>query len=270
MDNAKTSLHKNDSQQAKIKNKMQRTNVLTIGLNYARSPYELGGCVNDAKGYAQRFKQRGAEIADRWGDTYTPDELLQDLQQLKERATSTTRTVICFSGHGTEFPDFTKESGMGQGICLWDGKQIHIVDDTDFSAAVRQIPGSVFVILDSCYSGGMDRMVAKPQQAGMKKRCIEFDADTMKLYQPAPEKRASFFPALPGNKTYWLFASKADEVSWDTGTNGLFSMHLFGTLDNSASREVGKVMERVAMKCSPDQTPNWIINGRGTSKRYIP
>lgn len=249
---------------------MPRTNALTIGLNYPRSPYELGGCVNDAKGYALRFKQRGAQVAGRWQDTYTPGELFDDIEYLKERATSNSRTVICSSSHGIEFPDFTKESGMGQGICLWDGRNIHVVDDSDFSQAVRQIPGSVFVILDSCYSGGMDRMVAKPQQPGMKKRCIPFDPDTMKIYQPAPEKRQSLFPALPGNKTYWLFASKANEVSWDTGKNGLFSLHLFGTLDNSASREIGKVMERVAMKCSPDQTPNFVINGRGTAKRYIP
>lgn len=226
--------------------------------------------MNDAKGYALRFKQRGAQMAGRWQDTYTPDELFDDLQYLKERATSTTCTVVTFSGHGTEFPDFTKEGGMGQGICLFDGHRIQVVDDTEFSAAVRQIPGSVFVILDSCYSGGMERMVQKPQFQEMKRRCVQWDASTMKIYQPSIEKRTALFSAIKSNKTYWMFASKADEVSWDTGENGLFSLHFFGTLDNSASREIGTVMERVMLKCMPDQTPNWKINGRGTAKRYIP
>lgn len=243
---------------------------LNIGINYRNSPYELGGCVNDAKGNAQRFKKAGAEIMDRWGETYTAERLFADLEYLAERATATTRTIITYSGHGTEFPDFTKPSGMGQGICLWDGRNIEVVDDTYFSDAIRRIPGSVFDILDSCYAGGMDRNAAKP---GWSKRCVEYDPDVMRFWMPSPESRLSIVEPVAyerfSNKTYWMFACQEDEVSWDTGEFGWFSLNFFAAYDNSRTRPIQKVMGKTIMACKPDQTPRHECDG-GTSLRYIP
>lgn len=238
---------------------------LNIGINYRNSPYELGGCVNDAKGYAQRFKKSGAQIMDRWGDTYTPERLFADIQYLAERATATTRTIVTYSGHGTEFPDFTKSSGMGQGICLWDGRNIHVVDDDYFSDAIRRIPGSVFVILDSCYAGGMDRNATKP---GMRKRCIEYAPDAMRFWMPEPESRLSILEPV-SNKVYWMFACQEDEISWDTGEMGWFSLNFFNAYDNSKTRPVQKVMGKTSFACKPDQTPRHKCDG-GTSLKYIP
>lgn len=261
-------LPKNDSETAQSHKKEYFCDMiqsLNIGINYRNSSYELGGCVNDAKGYAQRLKKSGAEIADRWGETYTAERLFADLEYLAGRATATTRTIVTYSGHGTEFPDFTKPSGMGQGICLWDGRNIEVVDDIYFSDAIRRIPGSVFVILDSCYAGGMDRNALRP---GMKRRCVEYNADTMRFWMPEPESRLPVLEPV-SNKIYWMFACQENEVSWDTGEFGWFSLNFFAAYDNSRTRPIQKIMGKTAFACKPDQTPRHKCDG-GTSLKYIP
>ena len=243
------------------------TQSLIIGLNYENSPYELGGCANDALNYEKRIGRLNGTGNLYAGGICTANTFYREMQSLAANAAKyrMPKTIITFSGHGTQYAHGDEGDGMQEALCFWNGHNIELVPDDVFRAYVRNIPGSVFVVLDSCFSGGMDRDVQNPNAAEWRRKFVQYD-ETMDVVLPTGFARTP--KASTQNKTYWLFACKESEVSWDTGTAGWFTLNFCQVYDAMANRPIAKVMGRTASLCKPDQTPVYNIEG-GTSLKHI-
>lgn len=241
---------------------------LIIGLNYERSPYELGGCKNDAINYQSRIERLDGNLSRYAGGICPADTFYRAMQHFASNAAKykNPKTIITFSGHGTQYAYGDEPDGQQEALCFWNGSRIELVPDDVFRQQVKAIPGSVFVVLDSCYSGGMDRNAPAPKADGWKKKYVEYD-ESMEVVLPTNFARMPKVAAP--NKTYWMFASKESEVSWDTGTDGWFTLNFLKTYDAMANRPIAKVMGRTAALCRPDQTTNFKTDGRCLPTRHI-
>lgn len=231
--------------------------AICIGLNYPGSAYQLGGCVNDAVQLANEIQNKGGKprlIKDLLGAS----DFLRVLEEYKAVQKKADTLYITYSGHGTQYPG---PEGINEGLCFWNGRSIEVLSDEDFNRAIKEIPGTVVVIFDSCFSGGMER--AALQATPYKRRCINFNPDTMQVYKPIMP-RATAAP----NKRVNMFACSEQEVSWDTGVNGLFTLNLLNVYD-AGSRTVGKIMQRTYNACKPNQHPTWSYSNTTGNKRIF-
>ena len=242
---------------------------LNIGLNYAGTNFKLGGCENDAFEMRKRMRDAapGYSVDQFWMETgnYSAADLFRHLEHFRATNTRTDTVYITFSGHGTELPAI-KPGQMDQGICLFHKGGIEVVRDADFAAALEQIPGTVVVILDSCFSGGMSRETAQP---GMSRKFLPFDPASMTVHErPAAERnsRPTWF-----NKTYFLFACGEKEVSYDLGTIGFFTQQFCRAYDAApaAKRTISNLTRITAKTCRPYQSPMYdCLLGSGAKRIF--
>ena len=240
--------------------------ALVIGLNYTGEDYALPDCEIDADVMAAMLKNAGAEVAVTKGEC-SPEWLISHLVNVSATQHKNGDTLyFYFSGHGMMTYDRTEADYTGEAICLYEKHRgIAALRDDDLRAALDTIPGSKVIILDSCYSGGMER-TAMIGRAGYRKKALTFDEDTMRVYK-APKTLKSD-PKLPG-KTYFLFASSEDEFSYSTGDGGLFTKALkFGRTQNDL-KTVSKLMKFAGVFCAGSQTPISKIFGGNSSKRIL-
>ena len=234
--------------------------AICIGLNYVGSPYQLGGCVRDAETLAVRIQDKGANV-NLVRDTITVNEFYEWLDSMRGVMKKADTLYVTYSGHGTQYYE---NGAMHEGLCMWNGKEIEVLPDADLNAALNKIPGTVILILDSCFSGGMARAVSAPTTK--QERFVPFDAATMKVIKvQAPRAMV----ASVSNKRVNLFACKDSEVSWDLGpAGGLFTTSFLKGYD-SGSRTVGKLMTKAYNLCKPDQHPTWSYHGTTGNKRLF-
>ena len=242
---------------------------LNIGLNYAGTNFKLGGCENDAFEMRKRMRDAapGYSVDQFWMETgnYSAADLFRHLEHFRATNTRTDTVYITFSGHGTELPAI-KPGQMDQGICLFHKGGIEVVRDADFAAALEQIPGTVVVILDSCFSGGMSRETAQP---GMSRKFLPFDPASMTVHERPAAERSSRPPR--DNKTYFLFACGEKEVSYDLGHIGFFTQALCAYYDRlpPKSRTITTLMTVARKTCQPYQSPMYDCNGGSGAKRIF-
>lgn len=239
--------------------------ALCIGLNYAGSPYELPDCHLDANNIQWRAALQQYDWV-KYTDTCSADEFLAELVRLREASTKTGKTLIMYSGHGTQW--FSPRSGepdlQEEGLCLWNGSDIEVFPDDDFRNLINKIKGTVFVFLDCCFSGGMERD-ASP--AARQRKFVPFD-DSWRIVRTKPSlSRAA---AASGNKVYFMFASQESEVSWSTGQGGLFTNAFCEQYDKfKYQRTVKNVVGAAAKVCLPDQRPFCrCLNGAANKKVF--
>lgn len=232
--------------------------ALCIGINYNNSPYQLGGCIRDAEMMSVRIQNAGANVR-LVREITSPENVLAILKEYEAIQKKNDTLYISYSGHGTEFYELGE---IHQAICLWDGHEITLLTDEDLNDAIKRIPGTVIVVFDSCFSGGMEREVSAPTTR--ERRCIPFSED-MKVFAP---KTARDLTKAPVQKRINMFACKADEVSWDTGVNGLFTASLLSAYDHG-TKTAGKLMQKAYNACKPDQHPTWgYVNTSGNKRLF--
>ena len=239
--------------------------ALCIGLNYTGQPFELGGCENDARDLQARMKAAGIN-ADIATGIYSAEHLFAKLNTYRTIQKKADTLYISFSGHGTQIPG-GEADGNAEGICLWNGKKIQVVRDTDLNTALAIIPGSVVMVLDSCFSGGMDRNVVPP---GMRKRFIPFSED-MELVATSPITGAARDALVPKDKLYYLQACGEDEVSYDPGENGLFTSVLCTAYDRAtpAKRTIKGLIQTAQHAANGWQNPQYRIYGGSAGKKLF-
>ena len=73
------------------------------------------------------------------------------------------------------------------------------------------------------------------------------------------------------NKSYYLLACAESEVSWSTGTGGLFTKSFCQVYDKATAkaRTISKIMKSAKSLCIPDQTPKYEIYGGASTKRIL-
>lgn len=233
--------------------------AICIGLNYKGTSAELGGCENDCRGFSERLKIAGYVV-----DTITKEVSAQSLTE-RLRALQNSKPedvfVLTYSGHGTQIYSREEVDNYNEALVLYTKATgfDYLLDDT-LRNLLEAIPCTVIYILDSCYSGGMERMVQVPIE-GATKKTFTAPVHLEDLDVPVPQKKVK-------NKLYGLFASAENEVSWDLGTNGLFSASFFKTYDSTIKplRSVSRVMRETKKKCVPDQNPRSFTSNGSLSK----
>jgi len=230
--------------------------ALCIGLNYPGTAYQLGGCVHDAELLAKAMQDAGANV-NLLRNVCSAEDFLRAVETYKSIQKKSDTLYLSYSGHGTQWEE---NSQTHEGICLYNGTLIEVLSDADFNAALSHIPGTVIVLLDSCFSGGMERAVAFP---GHVRKYIAFDPKTMTIVKPRLSKAT-----VPQQKRINMFACAKAEVSWDLGSNGLFTAKLMEAYAAGA-RTVGKLMLKAYKGCVPDQHPVVTYAGTTGNKRIF-
>jgi uncharacterized caspase-like protein len=236
--------------------------AICIGLNYEGSDYELGGCVNDALANKKRLEEKGIKV-DLYTETIGANEFLDALYAMKAVQKSGDTLFITYSGHGTQF-DGPEHDG-NEGLCFWTGDEIEVLADFDLQKELSLFKGTVVLILDSCFSGGMARALKVDRKK--KAKCIQWNPLTMTKIEPRKHKGVVGAKAVT-NKRYNLFACSENEVSWDTGVSGLFTASFMKAYD-VGPRTIGKIMGKAWNDCSPDQHPTFHIVNGGATKRLF-
>lgn len=242
--------------------------ALCIGLNYTDSPYELPDCDMDAYEIAARAGREYRRVDVKKGP-FGARDFVEAVQYLQNTRSKSDTTLITFSGHGTQWaePINSEKDITREGLCLWNGKEIEVLPDDDFRHLLEAIPGTVIVLLDSCYSGGMDKMAGSPRLSGnWQKKFVPFN-DDFKIIHVEP----SLSRAVKGaNRMYFMFACGKNEVSWSTGDGGLFTKSFCSAYDRwRLQRTVKNVVNAAKKECVPDQTPRYEVIGGIANKKIF-
>lgn len=240
---------------------------LAVGLNYEKTHYALPDCHLDAQavataatdaGYsgAMVFKCSAIEFSDR-------------IEAIQKAAKPGDTTLISFSGHGTQWDGGNEKDEMEEGLCFWNGGGIEVIPDNDFRKLIDRIPGTVYVFLDSCFSGGMARRLrGRPKLSGQwSGRFIPFE-ESFAMFGVGNDLKSR---ALRFNRQYYLLACAEGEVSWSTGSGGLFTKTFvsnYGAMPRT-TRTIKAIMARTRSACTPDQTPTVEIFGGAASKKIF-
>jgi len=225
-----------------------------IGLNYTGSPYQLGGCENDAREMRTRIRSAvdSYDITQFYLSTGVcpANFFFKVLSSFAERMGRRDTLHLTFSGHGTQIPG-NEADGIQEALCFWDGKKIQVVRDSDLREVLQRIPGTVICIFDSCFAGGMHKL---PAFGKSRPKFVPFNPESMEVYN-APKARYAGPSAW--NRLYYLLACSENEVSWDTGKAGLFTQAFCKAYDAAEpkKRTMSAVMLEAANLCGYSQTP---------------
>jgi len=238
--------------------------AIVIGINYTGEPYALPDCEQDADTMAAILEKQGVETFVQKGEC-SPSWLLSHLTVTAAARQTTKDTLyIYFSGHGTQFPDPTEENNVGEALCLYSKKGgIILLKDNDLKAALDRIPGIKIVILDSCFSGGMNRETFQPTSFERKKY-LAFDPETMVMFESIAKRDVFRFAPQ-----YYLFACGEEQVSYSTGNGGAFTLSL-KRCAQLGYRTLSKILKTTKIVCAPyRQTPTAYVVGGSYSKKVI-
>lgn len=242
--------------------------AICIGLNYRNSDYALPDCDMDAREMETRAMAAWYNTH-RYGADFTVQAFVDVVQTLAKSGKKSDTTLITYSGHGTQWYEGSEADSMQEGLCFWDGERIQVLPDDDFRHLIESIPGTVFVFLDSCFSGGMARSLkGRVKMSGdWHGRMIPFEPG-FEVVRVEPDLRRAVIAA---NKSYYLLACEESEVSWSTGTGGLFTKSFCQVYDKATTknRTIRKVVQTARSLCVPDQSPKYEIYGGNASKRIL-
>ena len=206
---------------------MIRRKALCVGINRYRNfpDADLRGCVPDVKTMLKVM---------RYLDVMSVKVLVDENATKKAIVTELEKLVndnldwlgFSFSGHGTQYLRVDEPDGLGEALACHDLAQKvdewdmnTIITDRELRSLLDRANCVVEVWLDSCFSGGMNRVLrmSKPR------------------FMPMPAHRELSLPQLsdskmasgPGrNLVFWLAASEAQEAadSWfQDGPEGAFT-----------------------------------------------
>jgi hypothetical protein len=169
--------------------------ALVIGINAYDPRNALPSCVADADAFADLLgKAYGfTRIANLRDQQASHDAMATALTQLVNGATAGDQLVFYYSGHGYSFPKngVTIEALVPQDEVFFDCDQL-----AEITNAVP--PGVMTVVLDACYSGGMEKAFVHPD--GL------VEVHRIKSWQP-PDSQKGFLAAPRGGTRYKAFST---------------------------------------------------------------
>lgn len=230
----------------------------------------LNGCVPDARDLAIAFANDAFEAQARfsgyniagnrvpWVLTLdaTKEEWINQQRIFQAAAQPGDLFVLGNSGHGGTYQK--TDGSVGQTLCFADG-QITDQEQHELYAAWPEGTKAVY-ILDSCYSGGLDRDRLK----FTPKAAPKWVSDRNPAWDPLPKAEVKAAVVL-------LCASRDDETSADGPHNGAFTGSLLAVWDQA--RRQGKrltwqdwlLATQEVMAPSFDQHPVFKVLGAGQS-----
>ena len=138
--------------------------ALLVGINYIGTPYELAGCINDAKNMKMQLQtyfpacSEYRLLTDETEMKPTRANVLEALSWLTAGLKPGENVVFHYSGHGGQVRDTSGDEVAGLDSCIYpcNGSTIEtILDDEIRTLLALKIPAGCkcLVILDSCHSG---------------------------------------------------------------------------------------------------------------------
>lgn len=250
--------------------------ALVIGLNYALSDFELAMCEKDAHNVARRLDLEGYEIKLRLG-IYSAVDCLKDLAEIQRVSKPSDTFLFYQSSHGSNRYDWSGDEPdkTDELLCYFSAnKNIEYIADDDIRAALDEIQAkSKFYVLDTCFSGGMERAPIAFASKGItdvRAKVLPYDPDCVQVRYERSLTRAV---KAANGKMYCLFASQEDEYSYEDVSGGRFTTALCKAYDAGAGmkskRTIKSVMAQAVKGCAPMQTPIYKIFNGGRNNKVL-
>lgn len=236
--------------------------ALLIGLNYTRSDYELQFCKADVVEVGKRMELCKVQTQYVFEDIGIQD-LLNLLDSYKAKQKNTDTFYFVYSGHGTQIPG-NEPDQYDEAICLWKNGYIDLFRDDRLRDKLNEFKGQVVVIMDSCFSGGMDRNLTIG-----RKKYVEYDRIVFPPTIPTlPEQIESKLTDYNKPRINFMFASSEQEVSWESNGHGFFTGSLIKNWD-SGRRYITQLMPLIYKDVQQDQHPVHIKENTTGLKRLF-
>ncbi|MEB3191155.1 MAG: caspase family protein [Snowella sp.] len=220
---------------------------LHIGLNKVSaavygSENRLGGCINDAKAMCLIAQKLGYRPTVMFDEQATVQALNSYINAVSDELKAGDIFWLTYSGHGSQILDTNNDEAdcLDETWCLYNGQ---IVDDdlyklwSKFAEGVRLV-----VVSDSCHSGTVARGITTIEEV------ISRDIDC---------KASGIL----------LSGCRDNQVSLDTGSNGLFTAKLLEVWnDGKFAGSYSKFLKAIAAKLPKSQNPNYYTFGKRSMK----
>lgn len=234
--------------------------ALLIGLNYTGSQYALNCCQNDVDQIALRMARCKVETKLVY-DNIGIQDLLNLLDSYKSKQKKEDTFYFVYSGHGTQVPNSKEADKYDEALCLWKNGYIDIFRDDRLKDKLNEFTGSVVVIFDSCFSGGMDKEVHS-----YKRKYIPYKNIFPNVVPQLPEDIEPKIDEKP--RINFMFASSESEYSYEGNGNGFFTASLIKHWDNG-TKYITQLMKKITPDVQHMQHPVHIkLNTSGLKKLF--
>lgn len=252
--------------------------AVVVGINeYPALNANLHGCVNDATAMAAALKRYGFAVTLLSDSQATKAGILQAVAALKS-VNAAERVVVYFAGHGSQATSNTSV------LLPFDAQPQPSASDItqdELFTAVNALPArSKTIIMDSCFSGGMMRSLARRHLTTRY-----FPRETERAKDLVRVNRQDINPVVPGAGSVCYFAAtqpnqQAAEDDFDGTQDGVFTHYLTQRLTGKAERwediqqdVVAKVQEHLDMAQKPLLTERFkdlVVFEGGASPAPVP
>jgi hypothetical protein len=168
--------------------------ALVVGINNYAGPNQLPSCVNDANTIAALLKSSFVfdNISVLTDEQATKAGLIAGLKALFQNAGPADRLVFFFSGHGYR-P--IQNNVVEEALVTQDSQ---FFGDDELAGLMQGLPGGVLtIILDACFSGGMEKLFLQPSgkvEFGKVKRWTSLDPAEVERHLQASGEVSGFSP----------------------------------------------------------------------------
>ena len=139
--------------------------ALCIGIDDYVSPYQLSGCMRDARAWSKALAGLGFDVTTLTNHHATRAAILEGLAALIDQASAGDALVFQFAGHGTQVDDLDgdERDGKDEALCPFDWGEGRLIIDDDLRAIFVRLPAGVSCtcFVDCCHSGTITRLVRR-------------------------------------------------------------------------------------------------------------
>ena len=156
-----------------------RRTAVCVGIDaYPDDGDRLGGCVNDARRWAQALAAMGFQTRLLLDGDATRQAIHQHLQSLVDESRAGDVIVFQYAGHGTYLDDLDgdEDDARDEAMCPVDFRTGALYIDDDIAKVLARVPNGVNLTLfmDCCHSGTISRVAVgnTPRPPGTKARFV--------------------------------------------------------------------------------------------------
>lgn len=249
-----------------------------IGINYVGTKSELGGCINDTKLLVEKlvndFNFNTHNIQLLLEETATKKNILESIERLVEELEPGDLGVLTYSGHGTQtadLPPVNEEDMLDEAIVPFNAVQEldNLIRDDEINEILGKLKNDVrfIVIFDSCHSATGTREIGKTRMFPPSIAVQEINrirTDILTLDNEKPKRHP-----LSGMNHILLAGCKANELSFDDGTNGYFTKELVKNMKKGISYQelYESTYKAVVERSNNRQNPQ--IEGRELTRKIF-
>jgi hypothetical protein len=204
---------------------------LFIGINDYPSPVnDLSYCVQDAVGLRDALVdspawQNNRAVTMLLDSNATKTNIMNSIEIIKQNAVPDDRTVIHFSGHGTNSGDRTY-------LVVWHNGGVGYISDVEFASWLEDMPCPVVVLIDSCHSGGFIGRATLDSTVRVYTGAPSYDPYYNKGWLDGTARGAADMSGI-----VWLTASRGDQESHEFSAlqHGVFSYYVIQGLGSGST-----------------------------------